>query len=166
MQGNLLQIQGWKAIWNKQQVWERTEEMLSMWALHKLGWQALPMLWLHPEDKAKRNADKTTIKDVATGKTIVDWRLWLFPYVRQESARACLTTDIVLISALVAYCLKGFLIQYDAHVWRVAFWAHSVHEYTPLHSSQTKRVTSVPSLKTSTYDTYFLSFPQLLHIPS
>jgi len=75
MQGNLLQIQGGKAVWNKQQVWERAEEMLSMRALHKLGWQALPMLWLHPEDKAKRYADKTTIKDVATGKTTVDWRL-------------------------------------------------------------------------------------------
>ena len=65
-------IQGKQALWNKQQIWVGSEKVFNMRDFHKLGRQALSVLWLCPEDKTKRYEDKTPIDGVATGKKNID----------------------------------------------------------------------------------------------
>lgn len=68
LQRNMSQIQSWKTVWNKQQIWDRAKEMFVMRGFHNVEWPALSLLWLRAKNKAKRQANKTEYNDPAKCK--------------------------------------------------------------------------------------------------
>ena len=115
LQGKMHKIQSWKNIWTKQSIWSRTKKMFSMWSFHNMGWQALPMLRLHAQNKSQGNTCTTTNVNYKTSKTNLKIKLpkpsipayicsflnqpWIFasifiPNLVDESPVSPLTTEV------------------------------------------------------------------------
>jgi len=67
------------------------------------------MPWICTENKTQRHADKAPADGAATGKKNIDGQITI---ILVYPARKCTLVWqwTLLISALVAYCLKGFFI--------------------------------------------------------
>jgi len=77
--------------------------MFNMRDIHKLGGKTLSVLHLCPENKTQRNTDKTPIDGATTSKK----NITNHNYSAYRTKRAFSNRD--LVSTLVTYSLKGFL---------------------------------------------------------
>ena len=81
--------------------------MFNMRDINKLGGKALSVLQLCPENKTQRNTDKAPVDGVTTSKK--DITNHNYSPIGQSVYSAIET----LVSTLVTYCLKDFLVQYE-----------------------------------------------------